>query len=50
MIEHHLIKTILMKNSPFSKALVQMLTEWEAWLLNGKKILYSFRSSQQKFL
>lgn len=27
-IENHLIRTILIKNSPHSKALVQMLFEW----------------------
>lgn len=28
VIEHHLTKTVILKNSPFSKALVQMLSEW----------------------
>lgn len=50
LIDHHLTKTVILKNSPFSKALVTMLTEWENWLINGKKILISFRSSQEKFM
>lgn len=50
IIEHHLTKTIILKNSPFSKALVQMLTEWETWLTNGRKILSGFQCSQEKFL
>ncbi len=49
LIEHHLTKTVLLKNSPFSKALGTMLTEWENWLLHGKKILVGFRASQEKF-
>lgn len=28
VVEDHLIRTILIKNSPFSKALIQMLTDW----------------------
>jgi hypothetical protein len=27
-VEDHLMRTILIKNSPFSKALIQMLTDW----------------------
>lgn len=49
VIEHHLTKTVILKNSPFSKALVQMLSEWEGWLINGRKILTGFRASQEKF-
>lgn len=49
-IEHHLTKTLILKNSPFSKALVQMLTDWETWLINGRKILTAFRTSQSKFM
>lgn len=50
LIDQHLTKTVILKNSPFSKALVTMLAEWENWLVNGKKILIGFRSSQDKFM
>ena len=48
-MEYQITKTVILKNSPFSKALVTLLTEWENWLINAKKILSGFRSSQEKF-
>lgn len=29
---------------------MQMLGEWESWLVNGRKILVGFRASQEKFM
>ncbi len=49
VVEYQITKTVILKNSPFSKALVTLLNEWENWLINGQKILSGFRSSQEKF-
>ena len=43
------MRTILIKNSPFSKALVQMLTDWENYLVSARNILVSFKNAQEKF-
>jgi hypothetical protein len=43
------MRTVLIKNSPFSKALVQMLTDWENYLASAKNILVSFKNAQLKF-
>lgn len=40
------MRTLLIKNSPFSKALNQMLTDWENYLLNVKIILVGFKNAQ----
>ena len=50
LIDQHLTKTVILKNSPFSKALVALLSDWENWLVNGRKILEGFLSAQRKFL
>jgi len=49
-VEDHLMRTLLIKNSPFSKALNQMLTDWENYLLNAKSILVGFKNAQSGFL
>ena len=48
-IEDHLIRTIILKNSPFSKALIHMLAEWENYLIIAKNILNNLLSAQTKF-
>jgi dynein heavy chain, axonemal len=50
LIEQHLTKTVILKNSPFSKALVVLLSDWENWLLNGRKMLSGFLAAQRKFI
>lgn len=50
MVEDHLMRTLLLKNSPFSKALSQMLTDWENYLLTAKSILLGFKYAQEGFL
>ena len=49
MAEDHLMRTVLIKNSPFSKALVQMLTDWENNLASTIKVLLAFKNTQIKF-
>ena len=49
LLDQHLTKTVILKNSPFSKALVVLLSDWENWLINGKKVLAGFRNAQRKF-
>lgn len=44
--DHHLTKTLILKNSPFSKALGQVLGEWEGWLVQAKKVLNGFKLAQ----